>query len=79
MVLKLGKTFVASDAERVVKILESLAPELELIVDFTDVYEFHDGAFPALFKAVEPLAGRVAFRGLTTHQRRLLQYLHLLR
>lgn len=63
----------------VAQILESLAPEHGLIVDFTDAYEFHDGAFPSLFKAIEPLGGRVAFRGLTTHQRRLLKYFHLLR
>lgn len=78
LLLKLGRTFAARDAERMSEILESLAPFSELVVDFTDVHEFHDAAFPALFKAMEPLAGiRVTLRGLTEHQARLLKYLNL--
>lgn len=78
VVLKLGRAFAVSDAERVVEILKSLAPIAELIVDFTDVHEFQDAAFPSLFEAIGPLAAiHVALRGLTPHQSRLLEYLGL--
>jgi hypothetical protein len=78
VLLKLGRTFVASDAERAIQVLKSLAPFSELTVDFTDVHEFHDAAFPALFEAMELLTKvRVALRGLTERQSRLLHYLGL--
>ncbi len=76
--LKLGKTFAARDAERMVEILEPLAPFSELVVDFTNVHSVHDAAFPSLFHVMQHFAGaRVAFRGLTEHHLRLLRYLGL--
>jgi hypothetical protein len=58
------------------EILGSLAPISELVVDFSNVREFHGAALRAFFKAMEPLAGvRVALRGLTEHQSRLLKFL----
>jgi hypothetical protein len=76
--LKLGRTFAARDTERVVEILESLAPFSEVVVDCTNVHSFHDAAFPRLFEVMERFTGvRVTFRGLTDHHLRLLRYLGL--
>jgi len=80
--VKLEEDFADVDAERIVEILESVAPFSELIVDFTDAYEFPDRSFPSFIQAIKRTAGTgpcVSFRGLTTHQSRLLKYLGLRR
>ncbi len=80
VVLKVEDTFATPDMEVVFQILGPFAPFSDLIVDFSDAYEFPDSSFPSLFKVIEQLAGvRVALRGLTAHQSRLLKYLGLLR
>jgi hypothetical protein len=78
ILLKLGRRFTAPEAERVGQAVESLAPFSQLIVDFTEVREFHDAAFFSLSKALRALARvKVVLRGLTRHQARLLRYLGL--
>jgi hypothetical protein len=78
VVLRLGEEL--ADLERIVEVLESFAPYSELIVDFTDAYEFPDASFPSLCQAIRRTdRPHLAFRGLTVHQSRLLRYLGLLR
>lgn len=76
--LKLGRVFTVRDAERMAQMLNSFEPFSELVIDFTGTHEFHDAAFPALYRAMQRLAGvRVTLRGMTEHQSRLLRYLDL--
>ena len=78
VLLKIGKRFATPDAERLGQTVESLAPLSKVIVDFTEVREFHDAAFFLLSKALRALAKvKVVLRGLTLHQSRLLEYLAL--
>ena len=76
VLLKVGSRFASSDGERLEQTLGSLAPFSNLIVDFTDVREFHDAAFFSLSKVLRGCGeARVTLRGLTLHQSRLLRYL----
>jgi hypothetical protein len=78
VLLKLGARFGASEVERIGEAVESLAPISQLIVDFTEVREFHDAAFFSFSKALRALAKvNVILRGLTRHHSRLLAYLGL--
>ena len=78
--MKVGRRFATLDAERLGQTVESLAPLSKVIVDFTEVLEFHDAAFFLLSKALRALAKvkvKVVLHGLTVHQSRLLEYLGL--
>lgn len=78
VLIKVGRRFGPPDAEHLAGVVESLAPFSQLIVDFTDVREFHDAAFLSLARALRALAEvPVVLRGLTIHQSRLLKYLGL--
>jgi hypothetical protein len=78
VLLKLGTRFTTPDAERLGQAVESLAPFSQLILDFSEVREFHDAAFLSLSKALRALAKvKVVLRGLTLHQSRVLKYLGL--
>lgn len=76
--LKLDDRFTARDAERVSEAVEALAPFSQLIVDFSEVREFHDAAFFSFSRVLRALAKvNVVLRGLTRHQTRVLRYLGL--
>ncbi len=76
--LKLDGHFTVRDAERVSEAVEALAPFSQLIVDFTEVREFHDAAFFSFSRVLRGLAKvNVVLRGLTRHQTRVLRYLGL--
>ena len=78
VLLKVGRRFATPDAERLGQTVKALAPLSKVIVDFTEVREFHDAAFFLLSKALRALAQvKVVFHGLAVHQSGLLQYIGL--
>ncbi len=60
------------------KLLDTLAPFSQLVLDFTTVRECDDAAFPRLVTAIQRLRGvAVVLRGLTRYEARLLKYIGL--
>ena len=72
----LGVTFHAKDAERLRDAIGALGPSSRLTVDFSNVHDSQDVALAMLVDSVVDMPpGKVALRGLTLHQKRLLKYL----
>lgn len=75
---KIGTTLTLDDAHLMSKLLDTLAPFSQLVLDFTTVRECDDAAFLRLATAIQHLAGvAVVLRGLTRHEARLLKYIGL--
>lgn len=80
--IKMEENFVPADMERLLESIKSSLPFSEVIVDFTDAYDFPDSSFPPLIREIKQSSGDgacVSLRGLSPHQLRLLKYLGLLR
>ncbi len=80
--IKVGENFAETDMERLVEAVQSSVPFSEIILDFSDAYDFPDSSFPAFIRKIKQTSGAkpcVSLRGLSSHQLRLLKYLGLLR
>ncbi len=80
--IKVEENFAEADLKRMVETLTSSVPFAEVIVDFSEAYDFPDSSFPLFIQQIKRTSGAkacVSLRGLSSHQSRLLRYLGLLR
>lgn len=72
--VEVGPCFAPEDAARIHALIEGAAPGTPVEIDFRRVRECHDSALALLAKDVVAGRARVALRGMSKHQQRLLGY-----
>lgn len=73
--IDLGSSFVTDEAEDLCRLLAGLEPASPVVVDFREVRDCHDVALSLLARAIVSGPARVALRGTSQHQERILRYL----
>ncbi len=74
LTFEIGRAFVPEDAARIHQRIEDVAPGTEVEIDFRQVRECNDFALAALARDIVHGRARVALRGISQHQQRLLRY-----
>lgn len=72
--LEIGQSFAPEDAVRIHELIQRAAPDTPVEIDFRLVRECQDFALALLAKDLVALHHRVAVRGISKHQQRLLGY-----
>jgi hypothetical protein len=75
LTFEIGPSFAAEDAARLHEAIERAAPGTRFELDFHRVRDCHDVALAALARDIAAGRARVALRGVSQHQLRLLGYL----
>jgi hypothetical protein len=73
--VEVGPSFAPEDAARIHDLIEHSAPGTPVEIDFRQVRECHDSALALLARDLVVGRARVAVRGMSQHQQRLLGYL----
>jgi hypothetical protein len=74
LTLEIEQSFEPEDAVRIHELIERAAPGTPVEIDFRQVRECQDFALVALAKDLVAMRDRVAVRGMSKHQQRLLGY-----
>lgn len=74
LTLEIGQSFAPEDAARIHELIERAAPGTPVEIDFRRVRECQDFALSLLAKDLVARRDRVAVRGMSKHQQRLLGY-----
>lgn len=72
--LEVGRSFAPEDAVRIHELIERAAPGTPVEIDFRRVRECQDFALALLAKDLVAGRVRVALRGMSQHQQRMLGY-----
>jgi hypothetical protein len=72
---EIGPSFGPEDAARLHELIEHSAPGTRVEIDFHRVRDWHDSALALLAQDLAAGRARVALRGISRHQQRLLGYL----
>lgn len=72
--VEVGQSFATEDAVRIHDLIERAEPGTPVEIDFRRVRECHDVALALLAKDLVDGRARVALRGMSQHQQRLLGY-----
>jgi len=75
LTFEVGSSFAAEDAARLHEAIERAAPGTRIEIDFHRVRDCHDAALAVLARDITAGRARVALRGMSQHQLRLLGYL----
>jgi hypothetical protein len=75
LTFEIGPSFAAEDAARLHEAIERAAPGTRVEIDFHRVRDCHDVALALLARDIASGRARVALRGVSQHQLRLLGYL----
>jgi hypothetical protein len=75
LTIEIGPSFAAEDAARLHDALVRAAPGTRVEIDFHRVRDCHDAALAVLARDIAGGHARVALRGVSQHQLRLLGYL----
>jgi len=74
LTVELGQSFAPEDALRIHEVIVRAAPGTPVEIDFRRVRECQDFALALLAKDLVDSRARVAVRGMSQHQQRLLGY-----
>ncbi len=74
MTLEVGRSFASEDAVRIHELIEHAEPGTPVEIDFRQVRECQDFALALLAKDLVGGRARVALRGMSKHQQRMLGY-----
>lgn len=74
LALQVGHSFAPEDAARIHEVVERAAPGTAIEIDFRRVRECHDHALALLARDIVAGRARIALRGMSQHQQRLLGY-----
>lgn len=74
LTLEIGQSFAPEDAVRIHELIEHAEPGTAVDIDFRHVRECHDCALALLAKDLVRGRARVAVRGMSQHQQRMLGY-----
>lgn len=74
LTLEVGQSFASEDAVRIHELIEHAEPGTPVEIDFRRVRECQDFALALLAKDLVGGRGRVAVRGMSQHQQRMLGY-----
>jgi hypothetical protein len=74
LTLEIGQSFAPEDAERIHELIERASPGTPVEIDFRRVRECEGFALSLLAKDLVARRDRVAVRGMSQHQQRLLGY-----
>lgn len=74
LTLELGQSFAPEDAVQIHELIERAPPGTPVEIDFRRVRECQDYALALLAKDLVARRDRVAVRGMSQHQQRLLGY-----
>jgi hypothetical protein len=72
--LKIGPRFASEDAARIHDLIERSDPGTPIQIDFARVRDCQDFALALLARDLVARGARVAIRGMSQHQQRLLGY-----
>ena len=72
--LEVGRSFAQEDAARIHEVIERAAPGTTVEVDFRHVRDCQDYALALLARDLVGTRTRVAVRGMSQHQQRILGY-----
>lgn len=75
LTLELGQSFAPEDAVRIHELIERAPPGTPVEIDFRRVRDCQDFALALLAKDLVARRDRVAVRGMSMHQQRMLGYL----
>jgi hypothetical protein len=75
LTFEIGPSFAPEDAVRLHEAIERAAPGTRVEIDFHRVRTCHDAALAVLARDIAAGRARVALRGLSHHQLRMLGYL----
>jgi hypothetical protein len=70
-----GPAFLPADADRTCELLAQLEPGASVAIDLRNVRDCPDAAFCRLVLALRDAQAKIALRGISQHQERLLRYL----
>lgn len=80
VVVRFGKRFAVTEAERVAETLSTFAAVADITLDFSEVRQFEEAAFGPVARALTAKDdARLSVRGLSRHQLRMLEYLGVAR
>lgn len=74
LTLEIGQSFAPEDAFRIHELIEHAEPGTPVEIDFRQVRECQDFALALLAKDLVRGRARVALRGMSKHQQRMLGY-----
>ncbi len=74
LTLEVGQSFASEDAVRIHELIEHAEPGTPVEIDFRQVRECQDFALALLAKDLVGGRARVALRGMSKHQQKMLGY-----